>query len=419
MQTSPLQRAYHYSWLSLILLYPIIFFITPARSVVLLWLPLLAGWRWLAHGRPIPKTPYNPAILLLTLMVAVSAVVTPDFVFSLPKIAGLLFGIATFYVVLDVNRLAEQQVGTVGVLLLLCGVFTLIGFANFYPPIAFRLPAALRLEVNPNEVSGILTYSLPLLLALTVWQFQQQGKTAGQAQFMHALLAGVMSIASLIGLLILYLTTSRGGQVACLVAAGLIAVLCTRRFRLLMAGVAVVLLIAVGVYFAQVDSAETTQAHANATLQITLTNRIELWSRGVMGIQDFPLTGMGMNLFRRVMPTLYPLEGVSAEEDLAHAHNHLLQAALDLGLPGLFAYLALWVFSALQLTRVWHNTTQPQLRFLALGLGASLLAHFLFGMTDAIALGAKPGFLLWILFGLAAALPAYAATETTGEIFVS
>ena len=35
----------------------------------------------------------------------------------------------------------------------------------------------------------------------------------------------------------------------------------------------------------------------------------------------------------------------------------------------------------------------------------ALLAHFTFGITDAIALGAKPGFLLWMLFGLVAALP--------------
>jgi hypothetical protein len=39
-------------------------------------------------------------------------------------------------------------------------------------------------------------------------------------------------------------------------------------------------------------------------------------------------------------------------------------------------------------------------RWLALGLLGGLLAHFLFGMLDAVALGAKPGFLRWWLLGM-------------------
>ena len=41
------------------------------------------------------------------------------------------------------------------------------------------------------------------------------------------------------------------------------------------------------------------------------------------------------------------------------------------------------------------------LRLLALGVLGGLLAHFLFGITDAVALGAKPGFLFWWLLAMA------------------
>jgi hypothetical protein len=41
---------------------------------------------------------------------------------------------------------------------------------------------------------------------------------------------------------------------------------------------------------------------------------------------------------------------------------------------------------------------------LALGLGGGLLAHLLYGLTDAVALGAKPGVLFWMLLGLIAGL---------------
>jgi hypothetical protein len=37
-----------------------------------------------------------------------------------------------------------------------------------------------------------------------------------------------------------------------------------------------------------------------------------------------------------------------------------------------------------------------------LGLGGGLFAHFLFGLTDAVALGAKLGMLFWMLLGLIA-----------------
>jgi hypothetical protein len=39
-----------------------------------------------------------------------------------------------------------------------------------------------------------------------------------------------------------------------------------------------------------------------------------------------------------------------------------------------------------------------------LGLGGGLLAHLLWGMTDAMALGARPAFPFWILLGLISGL---------------
>jgi putative inorganic carbon (HCO3(-)) transporter len=41
------------------------------------------------------------------------------------------------------------------------------------------------------------------------------------------------------------------------------------------------------------------------------------------------------------VPILYPFFTVPPDTDIAHAHNIFLQTALDLGIPGLVAYLAL------------------------------------------------------------------------------
>ena len=84
---------------------------------------------------------------------------------------------------------------------------------------------------------------------------------------------------------------------------------------------------------------------------------------------------------------------------MGHAHNELLQAALDLGLPGLVGFIALnfgavgMLFRPIKTGGVW--------RLLAMGVFGGLLAHFLFGLTDAVAVGAKPGFLFWWLLAMA------------------
>jgi len=41
---------------------------------------------------------------------------------------------------------------------------------------------------------------------------------------------------------------------------------------------------------------------------------------------------------------------------------------------------------------------------LTAGLFSGMLAHQVYGLSDAITLGAKPGFALWIILGMVAAL---------------
>jgi putative inorganic carbon (HCO3(-)) transporter len=154
----------------------------------------------------------------------------------------------------------------------------------------------------------------------------------------------------------------------------------------------------------------------------TLEGRAEVWSRAIYGIQDFPFTGMGMNTFRRVVQVLYPLFTIGPTFDIGHAHNEFLQTALDLGIPGLIALLAVYIVSFAMLGQIWLSAgrrtavaqagesdssligAQALTRSLALALGSGLLAHMVFGLTDASALGAKPGILLWMLLGLTTSL---------------
>ena len=63
-------------------------------------------------------------------------------------------------------------------------------------------------------------------------------------------------------------------------------------------------------------------------------SRREIWVRAIWGIQDFPVTGFGLDIFRRVAGQLFPFYKLVPDTDIASAHNQFLQAATDLGIPG-------------------------------------------------------------------------------------
>jgi putative inorganic carbon (HCO3(-)) transporter len=134
----------------------------------------------------------------------------------------------------------------------------------------------------------------------------------------------------------------------------------------------------------------------------TLSDRVEIWSRAVYGIQDFSFTGMGLGTFRYVMPVLYPLFTVSPDVDLGHAHNEWLQAGVDLGLIGLIAFVTLQGLSLVLAYQAFRRPLPVVIRWSMAGVLAGLVAHNIFGLTDAVALGAKPGIFFWLLLALTA-----------------
>jgi putative inorganic carbon (HCO3(-)) transporter len=153
----------------------------------------------------------------------------------------------------------------------------------------------------------------------------------------------------------------------------------------------------------------------------SMESRLDLWSRAVYAIQDFPLTGMGMDVFQQVVHRLYPLYLIQITTTPAHAHNQYLQIAIDLGLPGLVAFLALNIGAFVMLARLARLARLAKLAKLArlarqsreegnthlvlvYGLGGGLAASLLHGFLDAAAMVSKAWFLFWLVLGLVAGL---------------
>lgn len=325
---------------------------------------------------------------------------------------------------------------------------------------------------HPNEIAGALTWVLPLLMALSlglIGVIARRRCTSGGAAISYS--TGEMLLSErllrekrprhdtctvekkevyvqgkvrgwrLVGLALLCLLAtlfvsavfimaqSRGGYIglaaACL---GMAFLALPPRGRWIALGLLALGGIAAGVALSRIGLAPLQNwimgsplAEGSALSLNTLEGRVEIWSRAIYGLQDFPFTGMGMNTFREVVHVLYPLFLVAPDVDLGHAHNEFLQAGLDLGLPGLIALLALYLGAFWMLVDVWKRTHNSQLatpnsltatfplqQAIVLGLGGGLAAHLLYGLTDTVALGAKPGFLFWMLLGLIAGLHAQA-----------
>ncbi len=255
---------------------------------------------------------------------------------------------------------------------------------------------------STNQLAGVLIYVLPLLVALTLVGLRRGGLR--DARWWAIALCAVWMLG------VMVLTQSRAGLVG--LAAGLVAV-ALLRWRggwWVLAGLT--LLVPLGIrllpswVFEAVSATATVRAAGG--LQ-TLTNfRPDIWRAARWGIADFPFTGMGLGTFREVGPLLYPMPSLPDNFNLSHAHNFFLQTGLDIGLPGLAAVIALHLLAAWALYRLWQNPARigPEWpgwltwRVLAAGWMGCVVAHSVYSQFDAVALGSKPGFLLWLLFAL-------------------
>lgn len=403
--------------LFLALLLPAVLLMRPAVVPVLLLIPLLWGARRVATGHFVPPTPLDWSLAALLVMVMVSLYATFDLALSLPKVAGVLYGVAVFYALVDAVGDSERRLWAAVALFIVAGLgVAAVGvFATQWSTkvpilvgLTARLPALLSV-VNPNEVAGVLLWMTPLAVAVAVAavaRMVRRGRWWAAGGL--ALGTGLPALAML-GVLIL--TQSRSGWLGLTAGVGLMALAAVNYYRRSLAPLfGVLVLIGAGVALAGpqelgdglfVGGAVGGEI-ADQALN-SLAGRREIWSRAVYGLQDFAFTGMGMGTFRRAVHILYPLFLIGPETDIAHAHNHLLQTGLDLGLPGLVAYLALWLGAARLLWGSWRRTGAVRLRALDVGLGGSLFAYFIYGLTDAVALGARPGFLFWYLLALVAA----------------
>ena len=395
---------------------PALLFPTPRRLLVLSVVPVLWVCARFAHGSLVPRTAMNTALWVLLATVGVSLLATVDVQFSLGKVAGVTLGALLFWAITRWLTTSDRlKWGTVAFLLAGAGlaVLALLGtqWTSKFPAldsVTALLPRAIRgvpgaeAGFNPNAVAGCLVLFVPLQVALLVTGSHRSLFAASRGRDLGRYLIPIQVMTLVLTIGALLLMQSRGAWAGLFVATAAFLVWHGRATRVLATiGVAAVVVLAVTLGPAGTLSLAINQSGPGMAGGVS--ERVELWSRAIAAIQDVPLTGMGMNGFRKVMPVLYPTL-LGTDLDVAHAHNQLLQTALDVGLVGLVAYVSLWLVATWLLVQVYRRSGNSVHRAMAGGLGAGLIAHFTFGMTDAIALGAKVGVLFWLTLAMTVGL---------------
>ena len=388
-------------WLFLIAAAPLL--LLPSRATAVGVILIATTWvaRRVATGRWSIATHIDRFMPLFGIALLVSLIPSVRLDYSAPKFWGVVLGVAALYAVVntcgDDRALRLAQV----VLLLIGGALAVMGLVGMASPpdkliddrgIYAALPhlitsvqssTVVTQGINPNELGGTLVLLIPLACVI--------GCRPGYARWPALILAVAMSGS-------VVLTQSRAALLGLLVA-GCVGLVCAAGRRGL---VAVVVLLGVGAQaLIEIDGADhlSTQLFGNLpTAGVeSLSGRVELWQRGLAMAADMPLTGIGLNSYPVILQTYYPTILHQPSTVLPHVHDLYLQTLLDFGIPGLVAWLAIVgaaVMSGLVALRGRVHVS------LVSGLLLGLLAHATYSLVDAVALGAKPGVLLWVILGL-------------------
>jgi len=203
------------------------------------------------------------------------------------------------------------------------------GFGKSLPEL-MQLPDLVRAGLNANYL-----LTMAALVCYLGWTQLLKGRHALSAGIFLLLIADVLSM---------FVSLNRQALVALatglLCAAGL---LLQHRFTWKRFAVAVaVVLILTGLVFVQILHRAENVENIDSIAQTTVSRdvRWKLWKFSIEKIVEHPLTGGGFG--RAVFDKLYP-DFMPDDPMLWHAHNMVLNKGIQMGFPGIAAFLLLWI----------------------------------------------------------------------------
>lgn len=383
------------------------FFLFPSMKYawVFLIIPLILISRWLVKNRFYERSILDWAMAILLVQVFVTCIIVPDISFSLPKMAGVLFGIAFFYSIVALmsskKLLSWGIFGFLGAGFLL-SIICMFGIKwhrelyfktiitkaeNIIPKIKLNLPGAEE-GFNANAIGGTLILIIPLCLTLCISHLKRKKENYLISKRLLPLI--FFFVILFIVSILLFFTQSIGSWIGLTISIWIL--LLSWKWKKW----SLVLILVLAILIVLLNPAKTTRLVNR--LKRDMIAREASWIVAVNTVSQHPLSGIGMNRFRQIPNIGYKR---------AHAHNHLLHTSAEIGIPGLMAYLAIMFAAGYMCYEIWRKSKIGWMRTAALGLGCGQMAHFIFGMADSIPLGAKVGIFFWFSLALITAMYNY------------
>lgn len=390
-------------------------------------IPLFMAARYVVHRRLFTPTPYDPWFVLFILLAFINVDRAPYPSRGIFMIARPLLGMALVYYLVELTRVRQSLRPA---LWLVVGVALVVGLMAVgttqwteksidFLFIIDRLPDLtplfsvenfIRGGFNPNEIGGAMAWLIPLTYGLIA--------LPGRPRHLQR----VSGVAFALLLLALMLGQSRAAIIGVLGALTVMTLLVIPRGRwrnsalvgiILLTVVQSAVLLNVFPDFSGRAGISIEEAGLSARDERTTNQRFDIWASAQAMVTDYPLTGVGMSLFRyNQVRNDYPIPNFDFPANpnvtnfqrrlVPHAHNEFVQITTDLGLPGLVVFTAWNVIAAGMLWVVWRKGDHAA-QVVAVAVGSGLVAHAVYGLADAIPLWDRFNFIYWLMLGLAAA----------------
>lgn len=310
----------------------------------------------------------------------------------------------------------ERDLSTIAILLAGGNLVFVIGSLVTVQRIGFLNSGTGAWSTGVGATSTVVVTVLPWLgsLAWHCWREDRRLPAAG------------LLLLVLLNLAALFLTMNRQGWLAIAFAALIAVVLfgrhCWTPRRLILACFSSLLFVGlVSLQFTQRHRAMTPPAEAATASSVGAIDediahlalaqrdvRWELWRFSLERIIESPLTGGGFG--RRAFDLQFRDYHLQSGHALWHAHNMVINKGIQMGVPGIVAFLALWASMAHAAWRIRRD--QPQLRPWAIACLAMMSGVFVKSMTDDFFIR-DHALLFWLLCG---ALLGAAREPTTREV---
>ena len=369
---------------------------TKAGMQVFCWLAILS---WLVKKivslqmpikNPFLSTILNKPLLAFIAICTLSTILSVNFDLSLEALlTKVVKNVILFFMVVETINTKRRLKNVLMVIIMSVSLIVidagvqyfrgrdfLRGFTTLGP--GFRLRASFS---SPNGFGGWIAVIMPILLG-----------AISNNQFFRGIIKKI-GIAGLILLLLICLgmTRSRGSWIGFMLSLGAICCylihLLNHRFKIVVIPIMILSLVGLSFILPQ-----TTKERIASIVRIEDSSlfRISLWKESMQIIEDFPLSGVGLNTYSKVAPEYSKGEGGY------YPHNSYLHMASEIGVTGLICFF--WII--ISLFKFGLYTLKRTKDSLLLGLLAGILAFLGQSFFDVNLYALQLATLFWFTLGI-------------------